>query len=150
MYVDDYLMIKVQHPEDHTTARIASASLASDHVLLFGQGEEGVTPILARTKSTEWDTTIDALGFAINSHTMRISFSCKKIDAIKRSLREKWPVDRRQAKVRELLSMAEKLWNLTKVVRAGRYLVWRLLRLTGLQDSPDSEKKKRIVNRRTR
>ena len=30
--------------------------------------------------------------------------------------------------------MAGKLWNLTYVVRAGRYFVWRLLRLTRLHD----------------
>ena len=37
VYVDDYLLIKVQHSDDDTTALIASASLASDHVRLFGQ-----------------------------------------------------------------------------------------------------------------
>ena len=31
-----------------------------------------------------------------------------------------------------LFSIAGKLWNLTSVVRAGKYFVWRLLRLTGL------------------
>ena len=41
---------------------------------------------------------------------------------------------RRQAKVREVLSMAGNLWNLTYVVRAGKYFVWRLLRLTALHD----------------
>ena len=30
--------------------------------------------------------------------------------------------------------MSGKLWNLTYVVRAGRYFGWRLLRLTGLHD----------------
>ena len=33
--------------------------------------------------------------------------------------------------------MAVKLWNLTYVVRAGRYFVWRLSRLTGLHDERD-------------
>ena len=68
VYVDDYLLIRVQHLSDNT-ALIASASLASDHVRLFGP-EEGVTPILAPKKSTDWDTTVDALGFTINSHTI--------------------------------------------------------------------------------
>ena len=45
--VDDYSLIKVQHSDDDATVLIASDSLASDHVRLFGQGEEGVTPILA-------------------------------------------------------------------------------------------------------
>ena len=60
---------------------------------------------------------------------------------MKRSLLEQWPVKGRQAKVREVLGMAGKWWNLTHVVRAGRYSVWRLLRLTGLQDSPGSQRK---------
>ena len=67
MYVDDYLLIRVQHSDDDKTALIASASLASSHVRLIGPGEERVTPILAPKKSTNWDTTIDALGFTTNS-----------------------------------------------------------------------------------
>ena len=145
MYVDDYLLIKVLHSDDDTIALTASASLASDHVRLFGQGEEGATPILAPQKSTDWDNTIDALGFTIESHTMRISFPREKVDAIKRLLREQWPVDHRQAKVRDVLNMAGKLWNLTYVVRAGRYFVWRLLRLTGLHDSPGSKNQNRAL-----
>ena len=78
MYVDDYLLIQVQRSDDDKTALIASASLASDHVRLFGQGEEGVPPIIAPKKSTKWDTTIDALGFTNNSHIMRISFPREK------------------------------------------------------------------------
>ena len=85
VYVDDYLLIRVHHSDDKT-ALIASASLASDHVPLFGPGEEGVTPILGPKKSTGWDTTIDALGFTIDSHTMRISLPREKADAIKRLL----------------------------------------------------------------
>ena len=41
--------------------------------------------------------------------------------------------------------MAGKLWNLTYVVRAGKYFVWRLLRLAGLHDSPGSKNRNRIV-----
>ena len=76
---------------------------------------------------------------------MKISFPCIKVDAIKSLLREQWPVTRRQAKVREVLSMAGKLWNLTYVVRAGKYFVWRLLRLTGLHDSRGSNNQNNTV-----
>ena len=107
---------------------------------MFGPGEEGVTPILAPKKSTDWDATIDALGFIIYSHTMRISFLREKADAIKRLLRDPWPASRRHAKARAVLSMAWKRWNLTYIVRAGRYFVWSPLRLTGLHDSRGSKK----------
>ena len=141
VYVDDYLLIKVRHSDDDKTALIASASLASDDVRLFGpEEEEGVTPISAPKKSTDWDATIDALGFIIYSHTMRISFLREKADAIKRLLRDPWPANRRHAKARAVLSMAWKRWNLTYIVRAGRYFVWSLLRLIGLHDSRGSKK----------
>ena len=67
------MLVRVQLADHDRTAPTASASLASDHVRLFGRGEEGATPILAPKKSTDWDTTIDALGFTVNSHTLRIS-----------------------------------------------------------------------------
>ena len=137
------------HDSPPLPTRLVS-ELSTPNSYVKAWGEKGVTPILAPKKSTEWDNTIDVLGFTINSHTMRISFPRKKVDAIKRSLREQWPVDRRQAKVRKVLSMAGKLWNLTHVVQAGRYFVWRLLRLTGLQHSLGSKKKQnRIVHGKT-
>ena len=39
---------------------------------------------------------------------------------------------RRRATAQEVFSVAGKLWNLTYVIRAGKYFVWRLLRLTDL------------------
>ena len=86
MYVDDYLLIRVQHSDDDQTALIASAPIASDHVCLFGPGEEGVSPILGPEKITNRDSTIDALRLHINSHTMRISFPREKGNDIKRLL----------------------------------------------------------------
>ena len=113
VYVDEYLLIRVQHSVDEKPALIASASLASDHLRLFGPGEEGVTPILAPKKSTDWDATIDGLGFTMNSHIIRISFPREKADAIKKLLRDQWPASRRQAKAKDVLIMAGKLWNRT-------------------------------------
>ena len=78
MCVDDYLLMRVQRSDHDTTALTASASLASDHVRLFGPGETGATPILAPKKSTDWHTTIDPLGFTINSNIMRVSLTREK------------------------------------------------------------------------
>ena len=58
VYVDDCLLIRVQHSDDGKSALIASASHASDHVRLSGPREEGVTPILSPKKSSDWDTTM--------------------------------------------------------------------------------------------
>ena len=41
--------------------------------------------------------------------------------------------------------MAGKLWNLTYAVRAGRYFVWRLMRLTVLHDSRGSNNQDNTV-----
>ena len=146
VYVDDYLLIRVQYSDDDRSSLVASAFLASDHVRLFGPGEDGVAPILAPKQSTDWDTTISALGFTINSRTLRISCTREKTEAMKRSLFDYWPASRRQAKAREVLSMESKLWNLTCVVRAGRYFVGRLLRLTGLHDLHDQKHQNHMVS----
>lgn len=53
VYADDYLLVGVQHSSDDMTPLTATASLVSDHVRLFARGEDGVTPILARKKSTD-------------------------------------------------------------------------------------------------
>ena len=54
-----------------------------------------MSPILAPKKSTNWDSRIDALGFTINSHTMRISFLREKVNDTKRLLLDQWPLSRR-------------------------------------------------------
>ena len=108
-YVDGYLQVRIQHSDDDATASIASASLGSNHVRLFGPGEMGVMSILAPKKSTNWDTTIDAQSFTISSHIMRISVPRESIQAIKILLFEEWPQRRREATARDVLSMAGEL-----------------------------------------
>ena len=84
VYVDDYLLVRVQHTDDKT-ALIPSTTLACDHVRLFGPGEEGVTPILASKKNTDWDTTIDALEFTtVNWQTVRTPIPREEADEIKK------------------------------------------------------------------
>ena len=107
---------------------------------LFGPGAEGVSPILAPEKSTDWDSTIDALGFTINSHTMRISFPREKGNDIKMLLLDQGPLSRRRASATDVLSVVGKLWDLTYVVQEGRHFLRRLLRLTGLHDSSAGKK----------
>ena len=145
VYVDDFIMASVQLNASDQTALIASASLASDNVRLFGPGENGETPILAPKKSTNWNSTVDALGFTINTHTMRISVTKERIEAIRLLLELEWPRSKTHAGAQAVLSMAGKLWNLTYVVRAGRYFVWQLLRLTDLHKIAKSKQRTRRV-----
>ena len=145
VYVDDFILVRVQQDPSDQTALIASASLASDHVRLFGPGEEGEIPILSLKKSTNWDTTADALGYTINTHAMRISITRENVAALRDLLKGEWLSERAEASAQEVLSIAGKLWNLTFVVRAGRYFVWQLLRITGLHSSAAKSSRKRSI-----
>ena len=69
VYVDNFIMARVQADHTDQSALVALASLASDHIRLFGLGEADATPILDPKKSTDWDTTVDLLGFTENTHT---------------------------------------------------------------------------------
>ena len=108
VYVDHFILVRVQQDRSDQTVLIASASLASDHVRLFGPGEEGEIPILSPKKSTNWDTTVDALGYTINTHTMRISITREKIAALRDLLEREWPSELAKASAQEVLSIAGK------------------------------------------
>ena len=47
VYVDDFIMAREQADLTDQPALVASASLASDHIRLFGPGEADATPLLA-------------------------------------------------------------------------------------------------------
>ena len=95
VYVDDFILARVQADHIDQSALGASASLASDHMRLFGPGETDATPILAPKKSTDWDTTVDSLGFAVNIHTLRIAVTEGKIAAFRLTLEQEWPLTRK-------------------------------------------------------
>lgn len=145
VYVDDHGLIRAQQNGEDKCPLVGSASLASDYVRLFGPGGTGETPILAPKKSSDWDTKMDFLGFVINSHTLHISRSDKKAHAIRRALVDHWPRNRRRATAQEVFGIAGKLWNLTFVIRAGKYFVFRLRRLTGLHVTPQRKNQSHSV-----
>ena len=148
VYVDDFIMACVQTDTTDQSALVASASLASDHIRLFGPGEADATLILAPKKSTDWGTTVDLLGFTANTHTLRISVTEGKIAAIRLTLEQEWPLTRKQTSAQDVLSVAGRLWNLTYVVRAGQYFIWQLLiALTGLhRNARTKERTRRVVD----
>ena len=113
-------MASVQHNASDQTAVIPSASPSSDNVRLFGPGENSEIAIRVPKKSTERNSTVDALGLTINTHTMRISVTKERVEAIRCILDLEWPSSRTHAGAQAVLSMAGKLWNLTYVVRARR------------------------------
>ena len=72
LFVDNHDLIRAQQSDKDKPDLVVSASLASDYVRLFGPGEPGETPILAPKKSSNWNTTLQFLGFGINSLTLEI------------------------------------------------------------------------------
>ena len=132
VYVDDHGLIRAQQSGEDKSALVVSASLASDYVRLFGPGEPGEIPILAPKKSSNWNTILEFLGFVVNSHTLEISVTTKKAQAIKTALVDDWPRCRCRATAQEMFNFAGKLLNLTYLIRAGKHFAWRLLRLADL------------------
>lgn len=127
VYANDHGLIRVQQSDDDKSALISRIGLPSVRlrVRLFGPGETGETPILAPKKSSNWDTTLEFLGFVINSHTPQVSVTVGKAQAIKTALVDEWPRDRQSATAQLVFGIAGKLWNLTYVLRAGKSFAWR-------------------------
>lgn len=86
-------MLRAQYSDSKTSALIASASLASNYVRLFGPGKEaGDNPILAPKRSSDWDTTSKFLGFVVDSS----SVPEKKARAIETAFVDDWLRTRRR------------------------------------------------------
>ena len=107
VYVDNFIMASVQGNSFDQTALVASSSLASNQVRPFGSGEKDEVPILAPKKSTDWKSIVDALGFTISTHTMRISITKERVDAIRHTY--DWPRSKKYARTQDVFSMADKL-----------------------------------------
>lgn len=62
---------------------MASASLVSDHVMLFGSGRGKIT-LLVLKNTTDWDKMVDTLGVqSKEKQAMKISTTREKIEAIR-------------------------------------------------------------------
>ena len=70
VYADNFILVRVQQEPCDQTALIASASSALRPCTL---GRTRRSPHSPPKKSTNWDTTVHALAYTINTHTMRIS-----------------------------------------------------------------------------
>ena len=127
VYVDNYLLINATLRRRHDRPnRVGLAGLGSRAAVRTGGGGRNVYLI----PQEEYGLGHHDRRARVH-YNMRISFPREKVDAIKTLLCKQWLLTRRKEKVREVLSMAGKLVNLTYVVRAVRYFVWRLLLLTG-------------------
>ena len=128
VHVDDYDLIRAQQSDEEkiSCSRVGLARIGLRTTFWAGKAGRDTHP--SAKKRSNWNTILEVLGFVNNSHTLQISVAKKKkAQAIQMVLVDDWPRCRRRATAQEVFSIAGKLWNLTYVIRAGKYFVWRLL-----------------------
>ena len=130
-YVDDALFVELESFLKGRRCLRATRSFASDSFRLFGCRNTGEPPLFAREKTTSWDTSMDMLGWTIDTISMTISVTQEKVAQL-RALVAEWPTDRRVATVKEVRSLLGKLLHLCEVVRPGKFFVRRILNQLGL------------------
>ena len=94
----------------------ASASLASVHFRLFGPPLPTDPPLLAPAKVSSWSTSLDVLGWTIDTIAMVFSLTSAKLLQLSLLL-EAWPPARAVASEYELRSLMRKLLHVSEVVR---------------------------------
>ena len=130
-FVDDAISVEVQWTEEGTRCKALTASLADAHFQAMGERGAEEEPLVPRKKMTGWVTAQEILGFWVDTEEMTVGLPERKLDDLRHRL-GCWPPGRREATVREVLSLAGKLHHAAYVVRPGRYFVHRLLRLANL------------------
>ena len=130
-YVDDALFVELESFLKGRRCLRATRSFASDTFRLFGCRNTGEPPLFAREKTTSWDTSMDMLGWTIDTISMMISVTQEKVAQL-RALVAEWPTDLRVSTVKEVRSLLGKLLHLCEVVRPGKFFVRRILNQLGL------------------
>ena len=130
-YVDDTIGVEPLVCARGSRCLRASASLASDHFRLFGSRLPTDPPLLAPAKVSSWSTSLDVLGWTIDTVTMVISLTSAKLLQL-RILLEAWPPSRTVASERELRSLMGKLLHVSEVVRPGKFFVRRIINQLGM------------------
>lgn len=125
-YVDDIIGVEVHHERPRNDrCLIASASLASDHFRLFGDRPPGFPPLFSSSKLTSWESSLEVLGWVIDTKAMSISVPQAKL-VMTHDLLAEWAV-RSAARENEVRSLMGKLLNLCEIVRPGKFFVMRML-----------------------
>ena len=81
MTTENFMLVRAEQEPSDQTELIASASLASYHVRRRNF-------ILFPKNSANWDTTVRALGYTTDTHTMRIPITQEKVAALRELFKE--------------------------------------------------------------
>ena len=125
-YVDDTIGVEPLVCARGSRCLRASASLASDHFRLFGPPLPTDPPLLAPAKVSSWSTSLDVLGWTVDTSAMVISLTSAKLLQLSLLL-EAWPPARAVASEYELRSLMGKLLHVSEVVRRGFVFVRRII-----------------------
>lgn len=99
-----------------------SASFALDCLQFLGSGAPVEPTVWSRSKSTNRDLELTFLGSNINTHTGWVHLAIKNIDILRDRL-EEWPLPRKGATAKGVISLTGKLWNVTYAFRAGIFFL---------------------------
>ena len=120
-FVDDVITVEVQWREAFT------ASLEDVHFSAKGERAGGEEPLLPRKKMTGWATAQEVLGLWLDTEDMTVGRPLRKLEDLRQRL-AKWPPERREATVREVLSLAGKLHHAEyRTLISGRHSTVTLL-----------------------
>ena len=131
LYVDDTIEVQPLVCARGSRWLRASASLASDHFRLFDPRLPTDLPLLAPAKVSSWNTSLDVLGWIIDTVTMVISLTSTKLLQLN-SLLKAWPPARAVASEYELRSLMGKLLPVSEVVRPGIFFVRCIINQLGM------------------
>lgn len=137
MYVDDMQMLEACKRGNESRLILATLSAISDHLRMFGNSNQNPVPVLSQKKLTNWAVCQEVLGFDIDTQRMRMKLPERKRVEILQLL-QKWPSTRKTATAKEMWSLTGKLRHVAKVVRPGRFFVWRLLLTVGLEGQEET------------
>ena len=130
-YVDDTIGVEPLVCARGARCLRASASLASDHFHLFGPRLPTDPPLLAPGKVSSWSTSLDVLGWTIDTVPMVISLTSEKLHQLSLLL-EAWPPARAVTSEYEMRSLMGKLLHVSEVVRPGKFFVRRIINQLGM------------------
>ena len=130
-YVDDTIGVEPLVCARGSRCLRVLASLASDHFRLFGSRLPTDPPLLAPAKVSSWSTSLDVLGWTIDTVAMVISLTSAKLLQL-RILLEARPPSRTVASECELRSLMGKLLHVSEVVRTGKFFVRRIINQLGM------------------
>ena len=119
-YADDAILVEIVQWLDFRRCLRATQSLASDHFRLLGERGPRDPSLLSPRKMSNWDTSMEVLGWTLDTEALTISLSEKKVGKFQ-SLITAWPRSRTFATVHDIERLTGFLLHISFVIRPVSY-----------------------------